>query len=520
MSVSEGKCIYALRTILTNNNGDEKGVELIYNYLTEQLTKEIKDYREEKITKMEKMLKRNEYIDNFLNDKDIKYYSFYNNSLDTEVFIKYDGYSYEYAKRDDIYHKIIQDLNPPSILSNMKREIADEIINLIVGEQIFFHSLPESSTIQNLINFFCPAFFETKEELKYFLTILGDCILNKNTDLVFYVPELSREFLMTINLFYNDYFGSDINFSMFKFKYRGHDYEHSMIIPIKKTITSMTFLSEYIKKNIFNVCVVACHYSKRYKDGQNYLTKQNKKMKDKVLYLTKRNKGNIVHEFLRTKTKTMMNSSISQNDMYFLWKMFCDSKDMPLIMYKQTFIDQLKELLSYKNNMYENITSEYLKPAINFKKFWEESIQFYDIEKEENMLIEDEYEMSELGELYNIWLQEEKNTKLNILITEKDMKELILYFYPKIEIKDKVIQNIYCSYWNKQEDIRESIDAKFDKDINENISLVQAYLSYVSYSDKHQKINCCSKKYFEKYIKNIIPSDYIKNKSILKKYWD
>ena len=161
------------------------------------------------------MLKRNEYIDNFLNDKDIKYYSLFNKSLDTEVFIKYDGSSYEYAKRDDIYHKIIQDLNPPSILSNMKREIADEIISSIGGEQLLLHSLPESSTIQNLINFFCPAFFETKEELKYFLTILGDCILNKNTELVFYVPELSREFLVTINLFYKDYFGSDINISMF-----------------------------------------------------------------------------------------------------------------------------------------------------------------------------------------------------------------------------------------------------------------------------------------------------------------
>ena len=282
----------------------------------------------------------------------------------------------------------------------------------------------------------------------------------------------------------------------------------------------MTFLTEYIKKNIFNLCVVACHYSKRYKDSQNYLMKQNKKLQDKVLYLTIRSKKNIVYEFLKTKTKTMMNSTITQNEMYFLWKMFCDSKDMPLIMYKQSFIDQLKSELTYKNNIYENITSEFLKPAINFKKFWEESISFYDIDKEENMLIEDEYEMSVLCELYNIWLKEEKNTKLNILITEKDMKELILYFYPKIEIKDKVIQNIFCSYWNKQEDLRESIDAKFDKEITENISLVQAYLSYVAYSDKHKKINCCSKKYFEKYIKNIIPSNYIKNKSILKNYWD
>ena len=115
-----------------------------------------------------------------------------------------------------------------------------------------------------------------------------------------------------------------------------------MIIPIKKTITSMTFLSEYIKKNIFNLCVVACHYSKRYKNSQNYLMKQNKKLREKVLYLTTRSKKNIVQEFLRNTTRTLMNSTISQNDMYFLWKMFCDSKDMPLIMYKQSFMRSIK----------------------------------------------------------------------------------------------------------------------------------------------------------------------------------
>ena len=33
----------------------------------EKLTKELNDYKEEKITRMEKMLRRNEYINNFLN---------------------------------------------------------------------------------------------------------------------------------------------------------------------------------------------------------------------------------------------------------------------------------------------------------------------------------------------------------------------------------------------------------------------------------------------------------------------
>ena len=42
-------------------------------------------------------------------------------------------------------------------------------------------------------------FLKTKEEVKYFLTTISDCIKNKNEDLVYYVPETSREFITNWN---------------------------------------------------------------------------------------------------------------------------------------------------------------------------------------------------------------------------------------------------------------------------------------------------------------------------------
>jgi hypothetical protein len=511
MSISEATIKILMHT-LQKHSVDDDCLELIHDYIKFDLDEKLVAYKAEKSSLLERMFKKQEYIENFLNNKDEKYFSVYNEILDEHVYIIYDGNSYEYVNHDDIYHKVIQELNPPSILSSMKRDVADEII-IRVEQKNVFDALPESITIQNLLSFFSPAFFETKEEFKYFLAVIGDCIFNKRQDIIYYIPELSREFLTVINIFYKDYFGEEINLTRFKFKYRGHDYEHSRIIQIKKTISSMSFLSEYIKKNIFNLLVVACHYSNRYQNAETYINKQNTKLQDKILYLTVRNKAKIVNEFLKTNTRTLTESTISQNDMYFLWKLFCDSKDLPLIMYKSNFISCLNDELTNEDNIYRDVTSERLNPAKNLKKFWEKSIKMYDTAD-----LKDEYEISELCELYNIWLKEEENTE--VVINEKDMKELILYFYPKIELKDKSIKNIYCSYWNKQEDMREAIKSKFDKEITENMSLVQAYLSYVSYSDKHEKINCCSKKYFEKYIKNIIPEEYLKNKSIFKEYWE
>ena len=42
-------------------------------------------------------------------------------------------------------------------------------------------AIPESYTIQHTINLFIPNLFSSKYSAKYFLTLLGDNILNKNS---------------------------------------------------------------------------------------------------------------------------------------------------------------------------------------------------------------------------------------------------------------------------------------------------------------------------------------------------
>ena len=106
-----------------------------------------------------------------------------------------------------------------------------------------------------------------------------------------------------------------------------------------------------------------------------------------------------------------------------------------------------------------------------------------------------------------------------MIIKENKLKELIKYFYPNVKFRNNMILDRKCIFWKKKEDISESIKNKFMKNIDKNLTFLEAYLSYCSYCDNCKKLNIVSKKYFEKYIGSIIPQQYIKNKVILKEFW-
>ena len=62
-----------------------------------------------------------------------------------------------------------------------------------------FKSIPESKTIQNVINFLYPTILNSKEEAKYFLSIIGDNILKKNKNIIHYFSGDSKSFVTALN---------------------------------------------------------------------------------------------------------------------------------------------------------------------------------------------------------------------------------------------------------------------------------------------------------------------------------
>ena len=68
-----------------------------------------------------------------------------------------------------------------------------------IKENSLLGSIPESDTIQFVLDILCPLLFANRTEAKYFLTILGDNILRKNTNLIHFIYPKSKQFLQTIN---------------------------------------------------------------------------------------------------------------------------------------------------------------------------------------------------------------------------------------------------------------------------------------------------------------------------------
>ena len=106
------------------------------------------------------------------------------------------------------------------------------------------------------------------------------------------------------------------------------------------------------------------------------------------------------------------------------------------------------------------------------------------------------------------------------------MKFIKFNHYTSYQSEDgKTIKNISCKLWNKQQEILESFENKFNKPdsvlskTNNYISIYDAYILYCKYSNNNNKILTVSKKYFEKYIIKLIPNEFLWNNNILIKYW-
>ena len=130
------------------------------------------------------------YINRFLSEPENQY--FYIKTTDT--FIEYNGIDYKIIPEDNLWFKILNDITEKKILLEWKQQIKSKIIEYIKNKNLL-ESIPESQTIQNMINFFTPILFKNKEKVKYFFAIVGDNILGKTSQNHYFVQEKSKEFL-------------------------------------------------------------------------------------------------------------------------------------------------------------------------------------------------------------------------------------------------------------------------------------------------------------------------------------
>lgn len=495
--------------------------------LPDILDRENKKY-DERVSRFNELTNEQDNFYKVFLSKHQYYYMPYNS-----IYYEYDGKTYKIVKDDDIHYRLLSTITDEGKLIQWKHKTKQNIIKKI-KERSLFKSTPETYTIQNVLCFL-QTIFKLKTEAKYFLTVIGDCILKKNDKLLYFVSSTLKKFIIQIDSIVYVTTGNSI-MSNFITKYHDtHKLNLYRLIKINETTNS---LSGDIIKNVLNtigidILCVAGHYSERYENSDNYYSKiQNTGDEDNitnnVLYFVENPLKSIINNFIEqcievVSLKGLQDSEISWKNMHYIWKLYLSHTNIPNMIYSQHLQCALMDKLNYKmdsgNIIFINITSKYLPSVSTFLSFWDKHIT---ITNDSN--IDEEYEIDELTTLYKFY--DKKNSQMSDI---NMIKMICHYFSPQVEVIDnKYITNIKCNLWCKHDDIQHFlIQYKVNtitKTSSDNlISIDDLYQSYKIYFNAKATVDrktypIVSKHFFEKFILTEL-TKYIKFDKFVSSEW-
>ena len=531
----EGKCTETIKTLIEKYKDDEYMTNRIYNhivnYLPNTLDNEMKNH--------EKRVNRNNYLTNeqqifiqvFLSKN--KYFYLPNNNF----FYEYDGEKYLIVKEDDVIHKLLSTISNDRILLQWKYKTKINIIKQIKDRSLF-NSIPETDTIQNVLNVLYPAIFHSKNTAKYFLTIIGDNILKKHSNNIILVSPKMKQIVNELDNVALSSIGFNNTTNNFMTKYHeNHSYENCRLIKINENF-SIDVWRELLKKIGLDLLCVAAHYSKRYETADQFIeNKSDEDLTSYVYYLKNTNPNNIVVDFCN---KYIIESNseckMEWKNLHFVWKQFLSSCNLPNVIYSNTLKNILKEKYIYDNDddSFMGITSKYLPVHSDFIKFWENTITIQISENDtytnavvnniHPLLFDNEIEIDELCSLFKYWSKQHPSQLMsNGHISEENILKILKHFFPMVEIiEDKFVINVCCNLWNKMNDINSSFEyikeqIKFEHKLA-LISFDDAYNYYYKFCNLNSFTFIVSKRYFEKYLYFRL-SDHIVYEKFLETEW-
>lgn len=518
-----------------------------YNYICFQLPNILDNMNKNHIQRTQRIEELTNEQECFIQSFLISNQYFYVSS--TEKFFYYNGLHYQIHCEDDILYNILSSISKDRQLLCWKQRTKLYIMKRI-KENNLLKTIPESYTIQSVLDALYPSIFETKDEAKYFLTVLGDNILKKNQELVHFVDPKAKHFIRELNDLCQSIIGVNLSQTI-KHKYCEHDYINCRLIKMNSSIRSENIWMPVLRNNALDLFCVASHYSTRYGSSDNFIINSSidGTLSETVFYLKNLNKDELIRIFIRDFLKIKENNNgassivssspdqlflensnniysirtaqITWKDMHYLWKQFLDSKNLPNIIYQQTLkkilITSLKDYYKESQDSFIGICCKHIPAIKKFIAFWEETIYVDDIEYDMD------YEIGEICFLFKKWCNINNESIRNI--NDKQVVDLISYFFPDIEIeKDKYIYKIKCSLWDKQldvqmglENLKENLKSKYENNSTNNqhssspsqnnifnmkLSIYDMYIFYCEFACNTHNNNeqIVSKSYFEKYI--------------------
>jgi hypothetical protein len=383
-------------------------LETHFKNLPNMLELENKKYDDRVSRFNELTLERDNFHKVFLS-KHQYFYMPYNN-----IYYEYDGKTYKIVKDDDIHHNLLSTITDEGKLIQWKHKTKLTIIKTI-KERSLFKTTPETYTIQNVLGFL-QTIFQTKQEAKYFLTVIGDCLLKKNTDnLLYFVSSNVKKLVTMIDSIGYITTGNSI---MNNFITKYHDTHKLNLYRLIKKNESANTLSHEILKNVLNnigvdLLCVAAHYSIRYGSSDEYLIGScPEELIDSILYLKDRSPTDMVQQFMReylqidqdvsgnsvSMAPTITTNAISWKNMQYLWKHFLDSKNLPSVIFqnnlKSILIEKLVDIYKEETDTFIGICSKHLPIIQRFILFWEDTITYQENE------FDNEFEIDEICILF------------------------------------------------------------------------------------------------------------------------
>jgi len=504
MTDIESECINTITSLLEKYKDSEYMLQRIRNHvvtcLPNTLENEFKTH-EERVNRTTYLTNEQEvFIQVFLSKN--KYFYLPNNNL----FYEYDGQKYLIIKEDEIIHKLLSSISKERVLLDWKHKTKATIIKQI-KERSLFSSIPETDTIQNVLNVLYPAFFLSKNAAKYFLTIIGDNILKKNQHLIFLVSQQMKHFLNEIDIVSMSSIGNNNTSHNCMTKYHeNHSYENCRLIQINNNFSNQVW-RELLKKIGLDLLCVAAHYSKRYENSDIFIeNKSDEELKSYTYYLKNTTQNAIVDEFCNKYMISTTDCQMEWKNLHFVWKQFLSTSYLPNVIYSNSLKQLLKEKYIYdeSSESFVGITSKYLPVYRDFIKFWENSIELDAPSSGISSLFDNEMEVDELSSLFKVWAKSD-HLMTNCTINEENIVKILKHFFPNVEImEDKYVLNVSSKMWNKIGDIESSFTYMREQIKNEYklalISFDDAYNCYYKFCYGQGMKNIVSKRYFEKYL--------------------
>lgn len=511
--------------LLLKYNNDEYIKQKLENYICNQLPNilnNIKANQIERKNRIEEMTNEKEqFIQQFLHNNQ---YFFISN---TNTFFMYDGLHYQTFSEDDILHHVLCSISQDRQLMSWKHKTKVNVMKKIKDNSLLT-TIPESDTIQFVLSHLVGNVFPNKETTKYFLCVIGDSLLKKNSNLIHYISNHGKNFIKCLDNIANLLLGGHVN-NTIKYKYHYHTYSDFRILQMNETVKQESSWMYLLKTYALDIFCVSCHYSQRFDGSDNYIQNHcnNNQVKENVMFVKNTILNDLIQEFIMNyfdKTEVKEDSIIKQiswKNVQYLWKLFLDSKNCPSIIFmnhlKNIMIEQLNEHYDEEHDVFLNLSSKYLPSIQQFLKFWDNTITTNEVE-------EDHFEIDEIMLMFKSWALAEDESYT--LLTEQEINDIIQHFYPNIEIvNDKYVIGINCSIWDKKFDIEKAL-IELKQELNRKeyipISIYDAYSYYCKLNTSLPVSNfpklIVHKSYFEKYIFEQY-SEYIQDNKWLIENW-